>query len=131
MITAASGGNRESLLGPRPARRKCFSKHEADAGCRNPTLSSDSETERLFLQLTERPQQPQSRVAALFRVELSAVHPARLYHTGDGEGIVADGQRVGGAVLAVVAVDVVEILAVPDVLENRVVVRMWTAFQPI
>ena len=31
--TAASGGNRESLLGPRPARRK---QSAADAGCRNP-----------------------------------------------------------------------------------------------
>ena len=33
--TAACGGNREELLGQRPARRKCFLKHEADAGCRN------------------------------------------------------------------------------------------------
>ena len=48
-MTAANGGNRESLLGPRPARRKCFSKHEADAGCRNPALSSECETERLKL----------------------------------------------------------------------------------
>ena len=31
--TAASGGNRESLLGQRPARRK---RSAADAGCRNP-----------------------------------------------------------------------------------------------
>ena len=31
--TAASGGNRESLLGPRPARRK---RSAADAECRNP-----------------------------------------------------------------------------------------------
>ena len=45
--TAASGRNRESLLGQRPARRECLSKHEADAGGRNPALSSDSETERL------------------------------------------------------------------------------------
>ena len=43
--TAASGGNRESLLGQRPARRK---RSAADAGCRNPALSSDSETERLI-----------------------------------------------------------------------------------
>ena len=36
MMTAASGGNRESLLGPRPARRK---RSAADAGCRNPFLA--------------------------------------------------------------------------------------------
>ena len=34
--TAASGGNREELLGQRPARRKCRPRHDADAGCRNP-----------------------------------------------------------------------------------------------
>ena len=34
--TAASGGNREELLGQRPARRKYRSRHDADAGCRNP-----------------------------------------------------------------------------------------------
>ena len=44
--TAAGGGNRESLLGQRPARRKCFLKHEADAGGRNPALSA-MQTERL------------------------------------------------------------------------------------
>ena len=43
--TAASGGNRESLLGPRPARRK---QSAADAGCRNPGSGSASAlTERL------------------------------------------------------------------------------------
>ena len=35
--TAASGGNRESLLGPRPVRRK---RSAADAGCRNPGSGS-------------------------------------------------------------------------------------------
>ena len=35
--TAASGGNREELLGQRPARRECRPRHEADAGCRNPS----------------------------------------------------------------------------------------------
>ena len=44
--TAAGGGNRESLLGQRPARRKCFLKHKADAGGRNPALSA-KQTERL------------------------------------------------------------------------------------
>ena len=34
--TAASGGNREKLLGQRPARRACRPRHDADAGCRNP-----------------------------------------------------------------------------------------------
>ena len=33
--TAASGGNREQLLGQRPARRECRPRHEADAGSRN------------------------------------------------------------------------------------------------
>ena len=45
--TAAGGGNRESLLGQRPARRKCFLKHKADAGGRNPALSA-KQTERLY-----------------------------------------------------------------------------------
>ena len=46
-MTAASGGNRESLLGPRPARRK---QSAADAGCRNPGSGSAlALTERLFL----------------------------------------------------------------------------------
>ena len=35
-MTAASGGNREELLGQRPARRECRPRHDADAGCRNP-----------------------------------------------------------------------------------------------
>ena len=38
-MTAASGGNRESLLGPRPARRK---QSAADAGCRNPGSGTPS-----------------------------------------------------------------------------------------
>ena len=37
--TAAGGGNRESLLGQRPARR---AQCAADAGCRNPALSSEA-----------------------------------------------------------------------------------------
>ena len=37
--TAASGGNREELLGQRPARRK---RSAADAGSRNPALSSEA-----------------------------------------------------------------------------------------
>ena len=37
--TAASGGNREELLGQRPARRK---RSAADAGCRNPALSANA-----------------------------------------------------------------------------------------
>ena len=36
MTTAASGRNRESLLGPWPARRECRPRHEADAGSHNP-----------------------------------------------------------------------------------------------
>ena len=39
--TAASGGNRELLLGQRPARRKCRPRHDADAGCRNPYFVSE------------------------------------------------------------------------------------------
>ena len=34
--TAACGGNREELLGPRPAGHECRSRHEMDAGSRNP-----------------------------------------------------------------------------------------------
>ena len=33
--TVACGRSREKLLGPRPARRKCHPRHEADAGSRN------------------------------------------------------------------------------------------------
>ena len=36
MTTAASGRNRESSLGPWPARRECRPRHEADAGSHNP-----------------------------------------------------------------------------------------------
>ena len=39
--TAACGRNREELLGPRPARRECRPRHEADAGCRNPELLNE------------------------------------------------------------------------------------------
>ena len=35
--TAASGGYREELLGQRSAGHECRSRHEADAGCRNPS----------------------------------------------------------------------------------------------
>nr|DAG91456.1 MAG TPA: hypothetical protein [Herelleviridae sp.] len=34
--TAASGRNREELLGQRPAGCACRPRHKADAGCRNP-----------------------------------------------------------------------------------------------
>ena len=33
--TAACGGNKELLLGQRPAGCECCSRHEASAGCRN------------------------------------------------------------------------------------------------
>ena len=35
--TAASGGYREELLGQRPAGCECRPRHDADAGCRNPS----------------------------------------------------------------------------------------------
>ena len=35
--TAASGGNREELLGPRSAGHECRPRHEVDAGHRNPS----------------------------------------------------------------------------------------------
>ena len=35
--TAASGGCREELLGQRPAGCECRPRHDADAGCRNPS----------------------------------------------------------------------------------------------
>ena len=43
--TAASGGNREELLGQRPAGRECKTLHEADAGSRNPDAGKRSETD--------------------------------------------------------------------------------------
>ena len=59
--TAASGGNRESLLGPRPARRK---QSAAAAGCRNPgSGSAPALTERLFQPL--RLVHPQHQIHAL------------------------------------------------------------------
>ena len=42
--TAACGGNRKLLLGQRPARRESRSRHEADAGGRNPYLSEEKAT---------------------------------------------------------------------------------------
>ena len=48
-MTAASGGNREELLGQRPAGRECKTLHEADAGSRNPDAGERSETERFHL----------------------------------------------------------------------------------
>ena len=48
--TAASGGNRESLLGPRPARRK---QSAADAGCLNPGSGTASAvTERFYQRMS-------------------------------------------------------------------------------
>ena len=45
--TAASGGNREELLGQRPAGRECKTLHEADAGSRNPdAVAAKPATER-------------------------------------------------------------------------------------
>ena len=47
--TAASGGNREELLGQRPAGRECKTLHEADAGSRNPdAVTAKLVTERLY-----------------------------------------------------------------------------------
>ena len=48
-MTAASGENREELLGQRPAGRECKTLHEADAGSRNPDAGERSETERFNL----------------------------------------------------------------------------------
>ena len=48
--TAASGRNREELLGQRPAGRKCKTLHEADAGSRNPDAGERSETEGFNVQ---------------------------------------------------------------------------------
>ena len=47
--TAACGGNREPRLGQRPAEHECRSRHEVDAGSRNPDAGERSETERLIL----------------------------------------------------------------------------------
>ena len=45
--TAASGGNREELLGQRPARRACRSRHDADAGSRNPASGGHFKSSRI------------------------------------------------------------------------------------
>ena len=77
--TAASGGNRESLLGPRPARRK---QSAADAGCRNPgSGTAVAVTERfIFSQQCPNPQlgqwhsaQPRQRPPSPRRAISSAV----------------------------------------------------------
>ena len=45
--TAASGGNREELLGQRPAGHECNTLHEVDAGSRNPdAVTAKPVTER-------------------------------------------------------------------------------------
>ena len=45
--TAASGGNREELLGQRPAGHECNTLHEVDAGSRNPdAVTATAVTER-------------------------------------------------------------------------------------
>ena len=44
--TAASGGNREELLGQRPAGHECNTLHEVGAGSRNQDAGERSETER-------------------------------------------------------------------------------------
>ncbi|HJI02598.1 MAG TPA: hypothetical protein OIM47_01465 [Faecalibacterium prausnitzii] len=45
--TAASGGNREELLGQRPAGHECNTLHEVDAGSRNPdAVTAKPMTER-------------------------------------------------------------------------------------
>ena len=54
--TAASGGNREELLGQRPAGRECNTLHEADAGSRNPdAVTAKPVTERFSLPLEAEP----------------------------------------------------------------------------
>ena len=45
--TAVSGGNREELLGQRPARRECRPRREADAGCRNPISGAHSKSSKI------------------------------------------------------------------------------------
>ena len=52
--TAASGGNREELLGQRPAGHECNTLHEVDAGSRNPDAGERSETERFSPDAGER-----------------------------------------------------------------------------
>ena len=53
--TAASGGNREELLGQRPAGRECKTLHEADAGSRNPdAVTAKPVTERFSPDAGER-----------------------------------------------------------------------------
>ena len=54
--TAASGGNREELLGQRPAGHECNTLHEVDAGSRNPdAVTATAVTERFSLPLEAEP----------------------------------------------------------------------------
>ena len=54
-MTAASGGNREELLGQRPAGHECNTLHEVDAGSRNPdAVTAKPVTERFSPDAGER-----------------------------------------------------------------------------
>ena len=52
-MTAASGGNREELLGQRPAGRECKTLHEADAGSRNPDAGGEARLRGLIRSQTK------------------------------------------------------------------------------
>ena len=54
-------------------------------------------------------------------MELGAVHPARPDHAGHGDGVIADSKCTLGTIFAVVAVDVIDILTLTDVSEERVI----------
>ena len=86
-----------------------------------PVLSSHRSHGILPHSFRKGPQQPQSRVPGFLRVELGAVHPACPHRAGDGNGIVAHRQCTLRTVLAVVAVDVIDVFSLTDVLEQRVV----------
>ena len=85
--TAASGGNREELLGQRPARCECRPRHEADAGSRNPMA------EAILNQNYELFTYPCLRWHKLLRLSGAAQRAQRGGHlsgcTGSGAGLTA------------------------------------------
>ena len=58
--TAACGGNREELLGPRSAGHECRPRHEVDAGYRNPSGPARRNRGRFSGSLLARKREPYS-----------------------------------------------------------------------
>ena len=79
--TAASGGNREELLGQRPAGHECNTLHEVDAGSRNPDAGERSETERFSPDAGERSETERFSPDAGERSETERFDPQKEAHS--------------------------------------------------